>query len=167
MCDNDFSNYVKEEELWETAGIHVDEMLLIHFSRFFPPFSPRNPTTREKILSLWNITAVLSVENSHHLSTGNCGEIFEKSLFHKPVEGFSTVSQGFAGLKKRNPSRILGIFGVLHKRSRTSLCKTYFFHTLFHNLWKSRLFSRNRAGNQWKTHGRTGLFPQGNAVSFP
>ena len=36
----------------------------------------------------------------------------------------------------------MGNFGILYKIENRNLCKTHFFHTLFHNLWKT----------PWKVH---------------
>ena len=50
---------------------------------------------------------------------------------------FIHIFQGLFLSKKGDFSQKQGDFGDFHKLSHISLCKTYFFHTVFHNLWKS------------------------------
>ena len=73
-----------------------------------------------------------------HLSMRACGEISALPLFHRGVESLSTHPTRRLVSKKGDFSQKQGDFGELHKLSNTCLCKTSFFHTVFHNLWKSR-----------------------------
>lgn len=64
------------------------------------------------------------------------------------------------GIFRKNCEKI-GDFGELHKLFNSCLCKTHFFHTVFHNLWKSRGEIHRgcveTVGNPWeKTEFSTG-----------
>ena len=68
----------------------------------------------------------------------------------------------------------IGDFGELHKLFNSCLCKTHFFHTVFHNLWKSRGEIHRgcveTVGNPWeKTEFSTGggVTRRGDAHQLP
>ena len=74
-----------------------------------------------------------SVEYTADLSNRGCGEKWDFPLFHRTVESLSTPSAGLAGAKKGDLSRFWENFDEFHKLSRNKLCKTSFFHTVFHS----------------------------------
>ena len=63
--------------------------------------------------------------------------IFRIFPFPQGCGEFIHIFQGLFLSKKGDFSQKQGNFGDFHKLSHISLCKTYFFHTVFHNLWKS------------------------------
>jgi hypothetical protein len=84
----------------------------------------------------------ISVEYPTDLSDTACGEKWELPFFHRAVEILSTFSMGLTGAKIGELSGFWENFDEFHKLSQSKLCKTSFFHTVFHKLWKSI----------WKTH---------------
>lgn len=60
-----------------------------------------------------------------------------------------------------------GDFGIIHKINYKGMCKTSFFHTVFHNLWKSRWEIHRSALSYGDFLWKKEYFSTPVSVSFP
>ena len=86
--------------------------------------------------------------NAFGLSNGGCGEKMTLQNFPQGCGEFVHTFREPVLSKKGCFSRKQGKFGELHKVLHIRLCKTSFFHTVFHNLWKSRGTIHSRCGER-------------------
>lgn len=116
----------------------------------------------------------VAVDNFHADVCGVRGGLIQTCLWRKSrLVGFPQGCGSFVHtFKVCNPSkkaaflRKMGDFVGFHKLSLFPLCKTSFFHTVFHNLWKSRgKIHRVCAESVEKPWDKTGFSTWGLGVS--
>lgn len=106
------------------------------------------------IMSLWMLFREIPVENSGDISTDMLWICVDMYIIHRVVDVFSTVSTAQADSKSAENTLILLKFGKIHKYDLFKMCKMYFFHTIFHNLWKTRSCTAEMLWiNAWKSGG--------------
>ena len=137
-------------------------------------------------LGVFRLTGPVAVEKFTALFGGKTGEVIHRLLwifvgkFTFPqacgelIPSVHRCPQMSTAPKCREKGlfcRKTGIFGILYKSENPNLCKTHFFHTVFHNLWKSHGKIHREAVKAVENLWRNPTFSTGGegdlSVSFP
>ena len=160
------------------GGFSVEEMCKS------PKFNRKG--TFSRVFAGFGLTGLVAVDKISVSVGGKLREVIHRSLWRfvekitfpqvcgeiiPAIHRCPQLSTALKPVKKGRFCRKTGIFGILYKFKKPNLCKTHFFHTVFHNLWKSHGKIHREAVKAVENLWKNSTFSTGGegdlSVSFP